>query len=280
MIFKLIKKRAMGWRPLVLHWRRRRSVRPSISKVNRVSSSVSISYFPQVHLHFTTHVSNHSVQRSAVEKNFFANTTIRERVLLERRFEKRIYADKEPRSPREHRHRSSPLTYKNNTATPRLGLETTRYRFLALAPYGPRAPIPTQIQQPPASAAFKIRSQLLLHTRVAELNNVLKTQLHFREHEHRSQLLSFRSAQHETLLETHRVAELVWRDVPQTRNQQPVALTPAVSSTHAQSASSSTQSTPQQQITKLDPALVDRLTDDVIRRVEKRARIERQRRGL
>jgi hypothetical protein len=34
------------------------------------------------------------------------------------------------------------------------------------------------------------------------------------------------------------------------------------------------------QITQLDPSFVDRLTDDVIRRVEKRARIERQRRGL
>jgi hypothetical protein len=34
------------------------------------------------------------------------------------------------------------------------------------------------------------------------------------------------------------------------------------------------------QITKLDPGLLDRLTDDVIRRVEQRARIERQRRGL
>lgn len=37
---------------------------------------------------------------------------------------------------------------------------------------------------------------------------------------------------------------------------------------------------PAPQITKLDPGLLDRLTDDVIRRVEKRARIERQRRGL
>jgi hypothetical protein len=34
------------------------------------------------------------------------------------------------------------------------------------------------------------------------------------------------------------------------------------------------------QITKLDPAVLDRLTDDVIGRVEKRMRIERQRRGL
>lgn len=34
------------------------------------------------------------------------------------------------------------------------------------------------------------------------------------------------------------------------------------------------------QVMKLDPSFVDRLTDDVIRRVEQRARIERQRRGL
>jgi hypothetical protein len=34
------------------------------------------------------------------------------------------------------------------------------------------------------------------------------------------------------------------------------------------------------QVAKLDPGLLDRLTDDVIRRVEQRMRIERQRRGL
>ena len=33
-------------------------------------------------------------------------------------------------------------------------------------------------------------------------------------------------------------------------------------------------------MTDLDPAFVDRLTDDVIRRVERRVRIERERRGL
>jgi hypothetical protein len=33
-------------------------------------------------------------------------------------------------------------------------------------------------------------------------------------------------------------------------------------------------------MTDLDPRLVDRLTDDVIRRLERRVRIERERRGL
>jgi hypothetical protein len=80
-----------------------------------------------------------------------------------------------------------------------------------------------------------------------------------------------------------RAEELVWRDVTvanvtQTTNQKPVGA-PTVS-THAESASSSSNKLTPQQITKLDPGLLDRLTDDVIRRVEKRARIERQRRGL
>jgi len=34
------------------------------------------------------------------------------------------------------------------------------------------------------------------------------------------------------------------------------------------------------QVTTLDPSVLDRLTDDVIRRVEQRGRIERERRGL
>jgi len=33
-------------------------------------------------------------------------------------------------------------------------------------------------------------------------------------------------------------------------------------------------------VADLDPALLDRLTDDVIRRVERHVRIERERRGL
>ena len=35
-----------------------------------------------------------------------------------------------------------------------------------------------------------------------------------------------------------------------------------------------------QPVTKLDPSLVDHLADDVIRKVEKRVRIERERRGI
>ncbi len=54
----------------------------------------------------------------------------------------------------------------------------------------------------------------------------------------------------------------------------------AVEETLGQTVSPSINRAAPPAITKLDPAFVDRLTDDVIRRVEQRARIERQRRGL
>ena len=77
MMLRKIKNRATGWRPLVLYWRRRRVLRPILEK-DRVSSPAAISYFPQIHMHFTTQL----------------NTVNRERVLLERRFGTRIYTDK------------------------------------------------------------------------------------------------------------------------------------------------------------------------------------------
>ena len=132
-----------------------------------------------------------------------------------------------------------------------------------------------------------------------ELTKVFQTHLHIRDRQ--AQLISYRSLAPEvvaaqkppTRVQFDRAEELVWRrtkaratvieeapvaNVTQTIQQQTVR-TPA-GNTVAQSASaSSNQSTPQQ-VTKFDPGLLDRLADDVIRRVEKRARVERQRRGL
>jgi hypothetical protein len=88
--------------------------------------------------------------------------------------------------------------------------------------------------------------------------------------------------------------ELIWRRVPASRftggdeveGQTP---RPAVNRTQTRSqasdesppvASTVTELAPPQQITKIDPALLDRLTDNIISRVEKRISIERERRGL
>jgi hypothetical protein len=88
--------------------------------------------------------------------------------------------------------------------------------------------------------------------------------------------------------------ELVWRRVtrspadPDERSDrrtsvdQPVRAEPlhAGVSQIASDLSSSAAAAAGRAITSFDPAMVDRLTDDIIRRVEKRARIERERRGI
>jgi hypothetical protein len=277
MILKKIKNRATGWRPLVLHWRRRTRDRRPMLKVGRATSRVSISYFPHVHLHFTTHVSNQN-HRSAVQRIFSATTVYRERVLLDRRFETRINTNSVTRALH------AQPTRINYTNAGRFSKHVSIYASLK------QSALIHKIHQSRARASFLSVFTTRQNTNRQELIQTLKEHSHLREHEHRSQLFSFRSTSHENRVKTsrtqfHRAEELVWRDAPvptvaQTTNQNPVDA-PTVS-THAQTASSSSSSTqiPQQQITKLDPGLVDRLTDDVIRRVEKRARIERQRRGL
>ena len=90
--------------------------------------------------------------------------------------------------------------------------------------------------------------------------------------------------------------ELIWRRAPAGRfggsDDPGDSLSPEPAnrtSTHirSQAADASPQAVspisepaPPQQITKLDPALLDRLTDNIISRVEKRISIERERRGL
>ncbi len=88
--------------------------------------------------------------------------------------------------------------------------------------------------------------------------------------------------------------ELVWRPSPKTTaSQDSEDQSTATDSTAAgrspssrigtarpTATSSSGESPSSSTITRIDPALLDRLTDDVIRRVEQRARIDRQRRGI
>ena len=278
MILKKLKNRATGWRPLVLHWRRRRVLRPILKK-ERVSSSVSISYFPQVHFHFTTHVSYQNYRR-AVQRIFSPTTVYRDRVLRERRVETRMNTHSVSRTLQVGALRI------NHTSGPGF------FKHEALHASSKQSVPIRRIPQPRASASFKSVFTTRQSTNREELTKVSKTHSHISER--RTQVLSYRSASHETFLKTDRAEELVWRrtqsrtpaienvpvaNVTQTVHQQTVR-TPAVS-THVQSASaSSNQATTPLQITKLDPGLVDRLTEDVIRRVEKRALIERQRRGL
>jgi len=100
---------------------------------------------------------------------------------------------------------------------------------------------------------------------------------------------SLRSPQRQ--LQIAHTPELVWRRTakppsPDVENQARPASTLRPSSVRSQHATTTVaQEQPilasaQTHSPNLDPGFMDRLTDDVIRRVEKRVRIERERRGL
>lgn len=281
MILTKIKNRATGWRPLVLYWRRRRVLHPALKR-DRVSSPVSISYFPQIHFHFTTVLTQKSLTR------MFSGTTVyRERVLRERAGNE-IYTDKTQAPLNERRplriNYVSSASASTSTSISSLSIKNTHLLTLR-GSKGLSAPI-RQIQQPRQSVSIK-STPLSLHTRRVELTKVFRSNSHTRE------LQPTQALSNKTRIQFDRTEELVWRrnerrrvvseDAPVTNNtevtQRSTARTPAAT-THVQSVSAPGNQTTPQQITKFDPSLLDRLTDDVIRRVEKRALVERQRRGL
>lgn len=273
----MICTRRKRWVPLVLRWRRARSLRP-FWKTVRMKSTVSLSFFPQVHLHFTTVVSNQNHQRT-VQNSFLSATTVnRERV-----FRPRINTDFVLRV----------LERKNHISFQKFSKHVRLY-----ASSQQRAPIPNQIQQLRQSASVTSVFTTRQNTRREEQTRVFQTHSHTREH--RAQSLSFRS-ERETSMKSAQIyfdrsEDLVWRRTiqrstvteylsnnannPEITNQQQQSGGARVVETHAHSAPPAINHTTPQDISKLDPRFVDRLTEDVIRRVEKRALIERQRRGL
>jgi hypothetical protein len=77
-----------------------------------------------------------------------------------------------------------------------------------------------------------------------------------------------------------RPPELVWRSAPRPASDAAIETRPPDARSAALRDELAHSSRPALQMKDLDGTLLDRLTDDVIRRVERRARIERERRGL
>ncbi|HEU4870844.1 MAG TPA: hypothetical protein VFT08_08345 [Pyrinomonadaceae bacterium] len=262
-------------------------------KTERARSSVTVLCFPQVHFHFATHVSSANARRSAPAV-FRAATIYRERVVRDRGWTGVITINHtaQLRSAS----RPSAINYAREESLPKVSIEKTEplpfSRFFA--------PIAKQFaRRPHGSFAPPVTATLRVNTRREELTRSFKT--YWRTYEQRSRVLPQRLPEHNTYIlagptkrtqiQSERPEELVWRRVPppvisedvrhanisESSQQQPVR---TVDETPVQQFSTPLGRTTQTQITKIDPGLLDRLTDDVIRRVEKRARIERQRRGL
>ena len=281
--------RATGWRPLVLHWRRRRQPRSQVQTV-RVLQSQQVFYFPQVHLHFTT-LPGGPQRRSLATRILRTTRTIERQRFLQDRI------------------RTTIVTH-NNT------LQTRAGNPLPLGIDAPDASRPKSLLQTATTRAFYINkstshqtthdqkffaSTIKLQTRhdqVALSRTFLRSRdeapLPRRSAPRESPV--FPSSRNKTSpqFQFGNSEELVWRRKPQHTTaieDSPIANTKEAASrqsllrtstaaTHAPSAAPQSNQTTAQQLTKLDPGLLDRLADDVIRRVEKRARIERDRRGL
>jgi hypothetical protein len=232
--------------------------------------------------------------RSSSSTTFTALSINRSRMMLQRTAVTRLTINRT--AQRQHvRHRSS-LNYVYRQTPPGLVVERTESRTYFQSPE--RLPG----HQPRASLMKQLPPALRVATRREETPRFVKTQLRTREYQ--PLVLALRapipeplvparsSAQSSTRIQFDVAEELVWRrtQTPATKfesgggadgltaRREPVRT--VVEETPAQAATAATTRVTPQQITKLDPALVDRLTDDVIRRVEQRARIERQRRGL
>lgn len=280
---------AAGWRPLVLHWRRRRQPRSPAQTV-RVMQSRQVFYFPQVHLHFTTLPGGPQRQSLATRILRTVRTIKKQRDMLDRKWTR--------------------IVTHNNT------LQTRDGNPLPMGIYAPDASRPKYLLQTATTRALFVNkstshqtthdqkffaSTIKLQTRHEQVS-LSRTFLRARE----EAPLPRRSAPRESPVfpsspnKTSRQfqfgnsEELVWRRKPQhttASEDSPIANTKEIASrqsllrtntatTHAPSAAPQSNQTTPQQLTKLDPGLLDRLADDVIRRVEKRARIERDRRGL
>ena len=288
------KNRAGGWLPLVLRWRRRRQARQTV-QADRVTSLAPILCFPQTHFHFATYLSGR-VARPNPPGVFPAVTIYRERIVPDRSWTNIVTINRaaQPRRP----YGPSRINYVREGPPPKFKIETAQ-PFRSSRVFEPIAKPDARRYRssfvPPVPATVQANTR-----RREELTQFFKT--YRRIYEHRPQVFSPHLPARDTYapigepkrkqIQFAFPEELVWRRVqpPPTvgtnvrdsniseSNQRESGR--AIAETPVQQASSPLGRAAQQQITKIDPGLLDRLTDDVIRRVEQRARIERQRRGL
>lgn len=292
------KVRRGSWCPLILRWRQRRKRQEELPTA-RASTSGSILWFPKFHFHYATYLSNRK-WRDRASGSVPATGVSETRIVLDRPWKyvrsaglpRQPHRDYRPLRPFHSVQSSAPKIVAGSSTS--LGSSQPRVAHsTALPPAGrpPRSPFGTKPRVFRASAKREGRSELF--------------QTQARIWEHRVQIFRARLPTHGDCL-PHRppearavrvkfdaTEELVWHrakrppaEVVDGEHQQATFASfdrPAVRSFQSQEVINSSPSSERAAllpITKLDPSFVDRLTDDVIRRVEQRARIERQRRGL
>jgi hypothetical protein len=292
------RSRRSAWTPISLRWRRTRRTLTNI-RAGRVASPPAASsvWFPQFHLHFNARVSDRS--RRDERRVFPAAAAIREGrgSVVNRRWTSIRTATLAMQSRRIDR---PPRVLQGAiTAVPKADVSAPPLR---------RSPAATVLSVIAAPVAYRSRPAFVEPLRKVmrarkspiERAQTFETPSPFRWRDvHMIRVhppvVGEAVPRHSPAITTSQVSrppELVYRREARTDSvdePSPAAGT-ASSSRSAGRSVAAQESAPELsphsvraaalRVTDLDPALLDRLTDDVIRRVERRVRIERERRGL
>ena len=292
-----IAARSRGsWVPMVLQWRQRRRQQKLMTRC--AAATKPILWFPQFHFHYATHVSNQPLRSRSVKSTPAAGGP-GTRIMLDHRWTTVRAAELRHQT---HPH-SRPLisSYVNEVFRPKDAGASTSSKGLQHP--GDAPAIAPQVTRRPVALQFGKAARVNPKGKIEERTQYFQT--HSRTWHNWLQILRVRQStladhlpHHSIPSNSRRVTfndpeDLVWRrpkrpapETPQVESGQlsfDSVARPAVRSFQSQdvvSPSPPTERATVLPITSLDPSFVDRLTEDVIRRVQQRALIERQRRGL
>lgn len=285
--------RGLAWRPAVLFWRRKRKTAQPLCVLTRTLENTV--WAPHLHLHFNPQASDRS-RDPASKTPVPGKTRSSGRHSILHRYHTHVLTIAAASSwvrP------STPLQnfYGRNAVAKRGRL------LLRALPTIPAIVLPTLLARRLHCSEGLIQKGVASRAETTFLRMTLK--VNTTRHHHNMQELRFRSVAVKGVLglradrsvdaqpKRARLPELVWSrplqragDVTERRSDKELTIiTPhAVGSHHTRDVTADAQPASATPLTKhaatLDPGLMDRLADDVIRRVERRLRIERERRGL
>jgi hypothetical protein len=288
-----------AWSPIVLRWMRKRKPQGNVA-TGLVVAPAKVGWFPQFHFHFAAYSSDR-VRGERLGGGLHATGIHQTRVLAAHHWHN-IRRAAQPLPPRQ---------------TDGPWRDVHAHRPVWPSVHAGRA-VAARVSRPPA--AQLIAPWPAQHTRLRFCERMLEVVRVSVRREEQTQLVPRlwqirqrpqqasskrgpaggedvppRSPESRRLqFQFERAAELIWRQRPQTltgvvengfSEERSVAFQgPAARSLPSQemalAGSLARERATEARVTSLDPGLLDRLTNDVIRRVEQRIRIERERRGL
>lgn len=287
-----------SWRPLVLRWRQSRNRQKNV-QAGRMASTANVHWFPQFHFHFATKL-HERTRLDRLPGSFPAAGILERRVVQDQHWTilQAATPTLEPRRlrpPRRVMYGRVDLKSAINIGPNATPGEASRKTVHSIEPRVANRPRQLVFERMPGVFRKSTQKDELLQP----------FQTHSRIWKHTMQIVRLSRVQHSrdpqgsrdikvVPVQLDRPEELAWRrairpppDIADNeQRQEPVdsIQRPAIRSYQGQevatAASSPVTRAEVPQVIRLDPSVLDRLTDDVIRRVEQRARIERQRHGL